>query len=202
MAITKCFTALLAFSLLAPMPAAAAVPHDICVQPPPAAKVTDVASGQDEQPNGIQVRWASVTYVLSTGHEAEVYVEVDGRGRGEGYIYVEGDPIVHVSYDTDARGGTTSWTAPDIDLPQQALAELAQSDVAEELFSGLGGPQETKCSEFGKGAVKVTKYLWIGLVAAAGVACCGATTGGCPACVGAATVAGAVGNDIADGYCD
>lgn len=183
---------------LAPTQAAA---EDLMIEAPPEAKILDVAAGETSQPDGLRVRWTSVTYELSTGQEAEMFVEVDDHGRGDGYIFVEGEALVHVT--TDGHGGTTTWVAPDIDLPQQALAELAPVNVASEIFAGVGeGPQEFKCSEFGKGAVRAAKYVWIGLNAAAGYACCAAVQPACVLCIGGAAVSGAMGSDIADGYCD
>ncbi|NJK33412.1 MAG: hypothetical protein HC927_13980 [Deltaproteobacteria bacterium] len=198
----KPLIAALALPLLLFAPPRAAA-EDTTFQAPPAAKILEAAADEYVQSNGLHVRWSAVTYELSTGHQAEVFVEVDGLGRGDGYIFVESEILVHVSHDPDARDGTiTTWIAPDITLPEAALLELPQVNVAEELFAGIADPRATKCSNFGKKAVKAAKYIWIGLSAAAGAACCAVTTAGCPLCVGGATVVGAVGADIANDYCE
>ena len=191
-------------ALLFAPPAASADPP--VPQAPPEARILKEAGDEYVQDDGLRVRWASVVYQLSTGHEAEVYVEVDGRQRGDGYIFVEGEIAVHVTYNAEARGGTSTWIAPELELPQAALAELAQAGVGETLFAALGGgPQETKCSEFGKGVVKAAKYIWIGLTLGAGGACCMATAPsgvGCMLCTAGAGLAAEAGGELADGYCD
>jgi hypothetical protein len=176
--------------------------EDVTVEAPPEANILDVAADETSQPDGLRSRWTSVAYELSTGHEAEMFVEVDERGRGVGYIFVDGEVLVHVT--TDAQGGTTTWVAPDMDLPHQARAELVPSNLADEIYSGLGDdPQEFKCSEFGKSAVRAAKYLWIGLSTATGIVCClPPATPACVVCGSAAGVAGAIGADIADEYCE
>jgi hypothetical protein len=93
--------------------------------------------------------------------------------------------------------------APDVDLPPQVLAELANENVANEIFAGIGGPQLFPCSDFGKRAVKAAKYLWVGLMGAAIPVCCAATGGvGCVACGAATAIGGLAGTEAADGYCD
>jgi hypothetical protein len=161
--------------------------------------ILEVAADELLRPDGLRVRWASTTYELSSGQEAELFVEVDELGRGDGLIYVDGEALVHVIVD----GGTTTWVAPDVDLPPQTLAQLAHANVANEIFSGIGGPQEFPCSDFGKKAVKAAKYLWVGLLGAAIPVWCAATGGvGCPACGAAAAVGSLAGVEAADGYCD
>lgn len=196
------FLVALPLLFVAPTQAAAKDKDDLTIQAPPEAKILDVAADETSQPDGLRVRWTSVTYELSTGQEAEMFVEVDDRGRGDGSIYVEGELLVEVT--TDGHGGTTTWVAPDIDLPEQALAQLAPANVASEVFAGVGqGPQEFPCSDFGKGAVRAAKYVWIGLTTATGVVCCMGGIGvGCIVCATAAGVAGEMGGDIADGYCE
>jgi hypothetical protein len=113
---------------------------------PAPSRILDTAAGEVTQPDGRHVRWTSVTHELSTGQEAEAFVEVDDRGRGDVLIYVDGDVIMHVS--TDGQSDTT-WIAPDLGLPPEAIAELVSTDVATQVFAGIG-PQAFKCSEFGK----------------------------------------------------
>jgi hypothetical protein len=166
----------------------------------PQPTILEVAADEAQQPDGLRVRWASTTYELSSGQEAELFVEVDDRGRGDGLIYVDGEALVHVT--TDGNGDTTTWVAPDVDLPPQVLAELANGNVANEVFAGLG-PQEFPCSDFGKKAVKAAKYIWKGLTIAAGAACCSGGFGvGCVACAIAADIAKDAGSQAADDYCD
>jgi hypothetical protein len=174
---------------------------ELIIEAPLEAKIIDVATDETSQPGGPRVRWASVTYELSTGHEAEMFVKVDERGHGDAYVFLEGEALIHVI--TDEHGGTRTWAAPDGDLSPEVIAEFAAVNVADEIFAGMGEPQAFKCSEFGKSAVKAAKYLWVGLMGAAMPVCCAATGGvGCVAC-GAATAIGALaGTEAADGYCD
>src|SRR5689334_8702230 len=44
--------------------------------------IRDFARGEIEHPNGRLSRWVSVSYGLSTGQEAQVFVEVDTLGIG------------------------------------------------------------------------------------------------------------------------
>jgi hypothetical protein len=172
-------------------------------QAPPEPTILEIAADEVRQRDGLRVRWASATYELSSGQEAELFVEVDERGRGDGLIYVDGEALVHVV--TDGQGvTTTTWVAPDVDLPPQAIAQLASVNVADEVFAGIRyEPLSFTCSDFGKRVVKAAKYLWVGLMGAAMPVCCAATGGvGCVAC-GAATAMGALaGTEAADGYCD
>jgi hypothetical protein len=193
-------TFLVTLPLLFAVPTQAAA-EDLTIQAPPEVTILDVAADETLQPDGHRVRWTSVTYELSTGHEAEMFVEVDDRGRGDGYIFIEGEALLHVT--TDEHGATTTWVAPDIDLPPEALAQLATVNVADEIFAGIGEPQAFKCSDFGKGVVKAAKYLWVGLAGAAGAACCAGGLGvGCLVCGGATSVAILAGTEAADGYCE
>jgi hypothetical protein len=170
-------------------------------QAPPEPTILEVASDEVLQPDGLRVRWASTTYELSSGREAELFVEVDEHGRGDGLIYVDGEALVHVT--TDVKGDTTSWVAPDVDLPPQVLAELANETVANEIFAGIGGPQEFPCSDFGRKAVRAAKYLWIAATHAATAVCCiGGAGVGCVLCVAGVGVAGHAGAEAADDYCD
>jgi hypothetical protein len=186
------------------------VPDDVAVeaadsQAPPEPTILDVAADEFLQPDGRRVRWTSVTYELSSGHEAEAFVEVDDRGRGDGFIYVDGEALMHVC--VDDHGDTTTWAAPNVDLPPEALAQLMSADVATEVFAGIGdealsGP----CSESTKKLVRVAKYAWYGVIGAALGACClgaSAASGGAAsvACGGLAGVAMGAGSDIADDYC-
>lgn len=168
-------------------------------EPPPDVNILDVAAGELQQTP--RVRWTSVAYELSTGHEAELFVEVDDRGRGAADIYVDGEVVVQVT--TDGDGGTTTWFAPDIALPPEALAQLAAVNVASEIFAGIDDVPTFECSEFGKGAVKAAKYLWYGLTGALTGACClGGVGVGCVVCGAAAAAAAEMGGDVADEYCE
>lgn len=197
-------TAIVLGSFLALHPVGADPP---CSTAPPStavdAKILATDSGELEQDNRLRVRWVSITYELSTGHEAEVYLAVDALGRGEMHLFVEGEVIVYTDYNHDERGGTTTWAAERVDLPDEALVELVvPASVGELVIATLGsGPQETKCSDFGKKVVKVAGYLWVGLTAAASAPCCAAGIS-CPACLGASAVAGLYGYEVAQGYCD
>lgn len=68
---------------------------------------------------------------------------------------------MHVT--TDEHGDATTWIAPDIDLQPETLAQLVSSDVATEVFAGIGedalsGP----CGKWGR----VAKYAWNGAATA------------------------------------
>jgi hypothetical protein len=192
----KFLVSLSLFSLFFAMPTQAAA-EDLPTQAVPEVQILDVAADETVQLDGLRVRWTSVTYELSTGHEAEMFVEVDDHGRGDAYILLEGEELMHVA--TDEHGGTTTWVASDIDLSPKVLTELTAANLPDEIFAGMD-PQEFKCSDFGKKAVRAAKYLWIGANTALGLACC--ATPACIPCGTAATVLGAIGADIADDYCE
>jgi hypothetical protein len=174
-------------------------------QAPPEPTILEVAADELVQPDGSRVRWTSVTYELSSGQEAEAFVEVDERGRGDGLIYVDGEVLMHIT--VSDHGGTTTWVAPNIDLPPEALAQLVSVDVATEVFARIGyEPLGGPCSESTKKWVRVAKYAWHGIIGGAAVVCCAGATaasGGaaCIACGVFAGVAMEAGSDIADDYC-
>jgi hypothetical protein len=153
------------------------------------------------QADGIRSRWTAVTYELSTGEEAEAFVEVDEHGRGEALLYMEGEPIMRATTDGD------TWWAPDIELPPEMLAELVSRGVADEVFLGLSHDALAgKCSNLEYAVVKGVKILWIVAAGAAGVACCSSVGGpslgaGCIICGGLAAAAVDAGAEAADGYC-
>ncbi len=121
---------------------------------------------------------------------------------GDGLIYVDGEALLHVT--TDEHGGTTTWVTPGFDIPPQLIAELGAANVATEVFAGMSRePLAFPCSEFGKKVVRFAKYLWVGMVGAAGGACCVASGGaGCIVCGAAAGVAQLADTEAADGYCE
>jgi hypothetical protein len=170
-------------------------------QASPESRILEVAADELVQPDGRRVRWTSVTHELSTGQEAEAFMEVDDLGRGEALIYVDGLALMHVT--TDEHGNETTWIAPDIDLQPETLAQLVSSDVATEVFAGIGedalsGP----CGKWGR----VAKYAWNGIIGAAAVVCCagvGTPTAlaGCVACGALAGIASAAADDIEKDYC-
>jgi hypothetical protein len=100
----KFLVSLSLFSLFFAMPTQAAA-EDLPTQAVPEVQILDVAADETVQLDGLRVRWTSVTYELSTGHEAEMFVEVDDHGRGDAYILLEGEELMHVA--TDEHGGTT-----------------------------------------------------------------------------------------------
>ncbi len=85
-----------------------------------------------------------------------------------------------------------------------AAINETQAAVADKLANALGGmgPQETKCSQFGKGVLKAVKYAWYGLCGGLTAACCTTVTPGCILCAGAAQAAAGIGGDIFDSHCD
>jgi hypothetical protein len=169
-------------------------------QAPPEPTITDVAAGELTE-TGRRVRWASVTYDLLTGHQAETFAEVDDRGHGWWWIYVEGEAVVHVT--TDEHGNTTTWTADNINLPPEALVQLMSAQVAADVFAGLipeakGFP----CSEFGKGVLKAAKYVWVATATTLQLACCVGGVGvGCLVCAVGGALAGEAGSDALEDYC-
>jgi hypothetical protein len=170
-------------------------------QAPPESRILEVTADEFVQPDGRRVRWTSVTHELSTGQEAEAFVEVDDLGRGEALIYVEGVALMHVS--TDEHGDATTWIAPDIDLPPETLPQLVSSDVATEVFAGIGDDELSgPCGKWGR----VVKYAWNGIIGAAAIACCvGVATpsalAGCVACGSLAGIASSAADDIEEDYC-
>jgi hypothetical protein len=153
------------------------------------------------EPDGRRVRWASVTYELSSGRQAEAFIEVDDRGRAEALIYSDGEPLVHVT--TDGRGNDTRWVAPGVDLPPEDFSQLLSADVSAEVFAGIGNDSLAgPCSESTKKWVRLAKYAWQGVLGGAAVLCCGGTAGGaCVVCGVLAGVAAGAADDIADDYC-
>jgi hypothetical protein len=164
---------------------------------------TILESDADEtvEPDGRRVRWASVTYELSNGRQAEAFVEVDEHGRADALFYSEGEPLVHVT--TDGRGNDTTWVAPKADLPPEDFSQLLSADVANEVFAAIGNDSLAgPCSESTKKWVRLAKYAWQGVLGGAAAVCCGGTAGGaCVVCGVLAGVAAGAADDIADDYC-
>ncbi|WP_052546162.1 hypothetical protein [Enhygromyxa salina] len=167
--------------------------------PPPQVVADEYTTSE-----GRRTRWASVTYTLPDGRSAEVVLVADDAARGDGYLFVEGEVIVHATYDDTI--GLDSWTTstPGGDaLAAAALFGLSGAPGHALLDAFTEGPQAFPCSEFGKGVLKAARYMWTGMVAASGAACCGATAGsGCILCAGAAAIANEVGKDALNNYCD
>jgi hypothetical protein len=163
--------------------------------------IHEAVADETVEPDGRRVRWASVTYELSSGRQAEAFIEVDDHGRADALIYSEGEPLVHVT--TDENGDVTRWVAPDIDLTAEDFSQLLSADVAAEVFAGIGNDSLAgPCSESTKKWVRLAKYAWQGVLGGAAVICCGGTAGGaCIACGVLAGVAAGAADDIADDYC-
>jgi hypothetical protein len=169
------------------------------------ATILEAVADETVEPDGHRVRWASVTYELPSGRQAEAFVEVDDSGRADALIYSDGEPLVHVT--TDGQGSDTTWVAPNIDLPPEDFSQLLTDAVVSEVITGIGNdPLAGKCSEKTKWWIGKAKYA-IGVAAGyAAVACCASVGGptlgaGCVICGGLATVAGMGAMDAADGYC-
>ena len=168
---------------------------------PEAAPTAEAA--EYSTPDGNRVRWTSVTYQLTTGQDAATYVEVDERGSAEALLYLEGEPIIHIT--TNGTSSTSTWVAPDADLSPDMLAELMSEDVADAILASLADPLAFPCSEFGKGVLKAGKYVLIGLSIAGGAACCagtGATPVGCTLCAIGAGIAEEAGSEALENYCE
>ena len=173
--------------------------------PPATLSPPSAIADEYTQADGQRVRWAAVSYVLPTGEAAELFVAVDESHHGEGWLMVEGETLAHVSYDgTDTGTETdtdTEWLALDTESGAAALFGLDQG-VADELFFALG-PQEFGCSEFGVGVLQAGKFIWVGMVAATGAACCGLSgLGACVACAAGGALAAEAGTEALNGYCD
>src|SRR5699024_2892697 len=112
----------------APLPPVTDTVDTPASQAGPEPTILDMAADDVTQPDGRRARWMSVTYALPSGHEAEVFIEVDERGRGDGLIYVDGEALVHVT--TDEQGDITTWTAPNAELSREAIIDLAGADLA------------------------------------------------------------------------
>lgn len=168
---------------------------------PPEPPIVDVAAGEITEADGRRVRWASVTYDLLTGHQAETFAEVDDAGHGRWWVYVEGEALVYVT--SDEQGNTTTWTADNISLPPEALAQLMDANVAANVFAGFfPEPTAFPCSEFGKGVLKAAKYAWVATATAVQLACCVGGVGvGCLICAVGGALAGEAGSDVLEDYC-
>ncbi len=165
-------------------------------------KIRGSSSGEVERADGRRARWVSVTYELSSGQEAQAFVEVDTRGVGEAMIDVEGEPLLHVI--VDEQGITETWTAPGADVSPEMFVELLGSDVANEIFAGvIPQPAGFPCSEYGKKVLRAGKWIWKGLILAGEAVCCGATTGaGCILCAIGGEIVGEIGEGALDDYCE
>ena len=166
----------------------------------PPSTPPQVTADEYTQADGRRVRWAAVTYALPTGEAAEVFLAVDDTQSGDGYLMVEGETIVHVSYDD--HGGTTTWVAPGTTGDATLFGLPGVADELLDALADTGGPQEFKCSGFGEGVLKAGKYIWLGMVGAGAAACCVLSSGGaCVVCGAAGMAAGELGSDLAEGYC-
>ncbi|WP_146658149.1 hypothetical protein [Enhygromyxa salina] len=161
--------------------------------------VVDEYTTQD----GTRTRWASVSYSLPQGQTAEVVLVVDDANHGDGYLYVDGEAIVHSTW--DASTGLTNWissTPEASELASAALVGLA-GGPGTELMDAFGGESQAfKCSAWGKKVLRAGKYIWSGVVAASAGVCCLSAGAGCPLCLGAGAVAQGIGADALEDYCD
>ncbi len=171
------------------------------IQVPSEPKILETAGDEVLQPDGARARWASVTYVLHGGYQAEAFVEIDEHGRGDALIYVDGEALMHVT--VDDHGATKTWVAPNIDLPPEALAQLTTTGVATEIAAGIiYEPLSFPCSDYGKKVVKVAKHIWGAMIAASSAACCLASSGaGCLLCAGAGSNVAELSSEAFDDYC-
>jgi hypothetical protein len=169
---------------------------------PPAAVAIDVAGSEGTFDDGTQYWVRTVTYELASGDVGEAHMVIASDGYGTLQISINGEVIASAeSSDTELGPLLHTWTVPETNYPGDVLAQINQPRVGEELLVGVI-PQEFKCSAWGRKAVRMAKYLWIGVSGATGAVCCMATTAGCPLCVAGAGIASAVGTDAANGYCD
>jgi hypothetical protein len=176
---------------------------EICVPTPPESPDITVSYVDDVQADRTKVWSASATYELSTGDIGEAYITVDSNNTGEAYFAINGEIVSHTTISqTEQRRGPTfvSWAPDELDYPPEVLVELMQAAAGEMMINGMI-PQEFKCSDFGKKAVRVAKYLWIAASAAVGAACTMATGAAIP-CAAGATALGAIGADVAEDHCD
>jgi hypothetical protein len=162
--------------------------------------ILEAVADETVEPDGRRVRWASVTYELSSGRQAEAFVEVDEQGRADALIYSQGEPLVHVT--TDENGAVTRWVAPDIDLPLEDFSQLLSADVAHAVITGIGNEHLAGPCRW----ARLAKYTLAATGFVAASACCtsvgGPTFGaGCIVCGGLATVTVAAGSDVIDDYC-
>ncbi|WP_052547944.1 hypothetical protein [Enhygromyxa salina] len=152
--------------------------------------------------DGHRTRWGSVTYTLPSGETAEVVIVADDTNRGDGYLYVDGEAIAHSSW--DAASGVSNWTSSDpaaSELAAGALVALGGGAGAALLDAFAGDSQAFKCSAWGKKVLRAGKYIWVGVVASATVACCAAVPT-CGLCAGAGAAAAGIGTDALEDYCD
>ncbi|PRQ10055.1 hypothetical protein [Enhygromyxa salina] len=167
---------------------------------PPPLTVVDEYTTQDGQ----RTRWASVTYGLPDGQTAEFILVADDSNSGDGYLYVNGEALVHATWD-DANG-VSSWTSS---VPGAgALAGAALTALEGEAGTALldaftGDSQVFKCSAWGKKVLRAGKYIWGAAVMGSAAACC-VETGmvGCGLCGAAGWALAEAGSEALENYCD
>ncbi|KIG17343.1 hypothetical protein DB30_03400 [Enhygromyxa salina] len=173
-----------------------ALSSDPAFQPPPVAVADEYIS-----PEGHRTRWASVTYTLPDGQIAEVVMIADDANRGDGYVYVEGEAVVHSSW--NETGGVHTWTSSAPGASAQALAALTSlpGEAGDELFDAFTTDSEAfKCSEWGKKVLNASRYIWAGVVGAGMAACCVAGGPACIPCAGGLAAVGLYGDDQLTDY--
>lgn len=172
--------------------------HSTPPDEPLAATGEGFSQGEIEYPDGGRSRWVTVTYELSTGQEAQAFVEVDTQGIGQGLIDLDGEPILQVT--VDAHGITDLWAAPEADVSPEMFVELLGSAVAHDVFAGIvPEPAGFPCSDYGKTVWKASKWIWKGLILAGEAACCSTTD--CILCsIGGEFIEG-MGEAAWDDYC-
>ena len=181
-------------------------PGQLSTPIPLAPSHADVSYFDDVRADGSLVWGAQATYELSTGDVGEIYVVIDSGGTGEAYLAINGDIVAHASVSDDAVAGsggptTIDWSPAQLDYSAELLAELMQGPAAGMMINRMI-PQEFKCSDFGKKAVKGAKYAWFAVTGALTAACCGTLTVGCLVCAGSAAAAAGAGADALDEYCE
>jgi hypothetical protein len=174
-----------------------------CMAVPPAPAILDVSHFDYTKKDGTRLWGAAASYDLSSGDVGEAFFVIGNDGAGEAYLTINGDIIAHAAivHDEGDSPTQTSWTPLSVTHPPEVIVELMRVDLPPLVADTI--PQEFKCSPFGRKVLKAGKYLWTGLLAASGAACCIATqTLACPACAAGAAIGTLAGQEFADGYCD
>jgi hypothetical protein len=202
---TTILASLLAFSTPPETPSVVSAPSDqVCTSLPPAPSNVDVVYFDDVRADGTRGWSAAATYELSTGDLGEAYLEGDSAGNGEVYFVLNGTIVTHtkVTIDEETDGmNTSSWSPYDSDYSPELLAELMHPRVVDVMVNGMG-PEEFKCSNFGKKVMKAVKYAVYGAATAITAACCGTVTPGCLVCAFSAGSGAAAAGDAFDNYCE
>lgn len=203
---TAALSGVLAFVIPPETPPDLSAPSDrVCSPLPPAPHDIDMLYFDDVRADGSRGWSVALTYELSTGDFGEAYLDGDSLGNGESYFAINGTIVAHarVTIEAETGGPITSYSLSQVgfEYAPELLAELVHPQVVDVMLDGMG-PQEFKCSKFGRKVLKAAKYAMYGTATALTAACCGTLTPGCLVCAFSAGGAAAAAGDALDDYCE